>query len=192
VAVRRGTPITYETFLSCFGRVNDDCIRVMFGDGVPREESLAIADAKEAAFRSIIAAAVPLAPGLKALLDMLAGRGVLLAVGSSAPPENVALVLDNGGIRQWFRAIVDGSMVTRGKPAPDVFLAAARALGVTPADCAVIEDAPAGIQAAVAAGMLAIGVTTTHSAEQLKTAGAHVIFETPARIPPEFWAGTVI
>ena len=75
-----------------------------------------------------------------------------------------------------------------GKPAPDVFLLAAERLGVPAAACAVIEDAPAGIQAAVAAEMTPIGVATTHDSEELKDAGAIVIFPDLLSIPLEFLA----
>ena len=178
-----GVDLQYATFLSCFGRVNPDCIRIMFGEHIAEAESLRIADEKEAAFREIIRTDVPLAPGLTALLKALSANGVKLAVGSSAPPENVDLVLDAGGLRQAFGAVVDGSQVKRGKPAPDVFLRAAALMSLTPAECAVIEDAPAGIQAAKAAGMLGVGVATTHKAHELTAAGADVVFPTLADVP---------
>jgi beta-phosphoglucomutase family hydrolase len=186
----RGVELKYETFLSCFGRVNRDCIRILFGPEVPPAESDVIADAKEAAFRDIIRADVPLAPGISHVLKKLKERGIGIAVGSSAPPENVNLVLDSGGLRGLFDATVNGSEVQRGKPAPDVFLLAAKRLGIEPRDCAVIEDAPTGIAAAVAAGMLPVGVTTTHKAGELKEAGAKLIFAQPAEIlVEEFFRG---
>ncbi len=173
VAAQRGVELQYGTFLSCFGRVNADCIRIMFGDSVPAAEAEAIAARKEAAFRDLVRQRMPLAPGAVALLSSLQLAGASLAVGSSAPRENVDLVLDVGDIRRYFGGIVDGSQVTKGKPAPDVFLQAGRLLRIPSARCAVIEDAPAGILAARAAGMTAIGVSTTHSAQQLLDAGAH-------------------
>jgi len=142
-----------------------------------------IADRKEAAFRDIIRSNVPLAPGIESLLVKLKSRGAGMAVGSSAPPENVNLVLDAGHLRSWFDAVVDGTQVKQGKPAPDVFLRAAMLMDVPPARCAVIEDAPTGIQAAVAAGMLAVGVATTHRADELLAAGAAVCFPTLADVP---------
>ncbi|MGA2439710.1 MAG: HAD family phosphatase [Tepidisphaeraceae bacterium] len=175
----RGVILEYATFLSCFGRVNPDCIRALFGPGISAAESASIADAKEIAFRDIIRSNVPLAPGIVDLLKELKSRGVRTAVGSSAPPENIALVLDAGKLRPMFDAVVDGSEVTRGKPAPDVFLMAAERMGVRPERCSVIEDAPMGIAAAVAAGMLAIGVATTHAAQELTTAGAKFVFHQP-------------
>ncbi len=174
-AAQRGITLAYETFLSCFGRVNADCVRIMIGEDISPEESVRIAEAKEAAMRAIIRDRVPLAPATDSVLRALRNDGALLAVGSSAPPENVDLVLDAGRIRPHFSAVVDGSQVRRGKPAPDVFLLAAERLGLAPAACAVVEDAPAGIRAAVSAGMTAIGLATTHTPAQLLEAGAHVV-----------------
>jgi beta-phosphoglucomutase len=184
VAAQRGIDLKYETFLSCFGRVNADCIRIMLGEGIDDAEGLRIADSKEAAFRDAVRADVPLAVGTRQLLIALRSAGALLAVGSSAPPENVALVLDAGRIGEYFSATVDGSQVKQGKPAPDVFLQAGEALGITPANCAVIEDAPAGIRAARAAKMTAIGVATTHTEGQLLEAGAHAVLPELASLSP--------
>jgi beta-phosphoglucomutase family hydrolase len=175
----RGVKLDHKAFLSCFGRTNPDCIAVMFGPGISPAESDAIAQAKEVAFRDIIRAKVPLAPGIVDLLKELKSRGVRTAIGSSGPPENIALVLDAGKLRSMFDAVVNGSEVKRGKPAPDVFLLAAKRMGVPPGRCAVIEDAPPGIAAAVVAGMLPIGVATTHAAGELKDAGAKLVFDQP-------------
>jgi beta-phosphoglucomutase family hydrolase len=178
-AKARGVTLEHATFLSCFGRVNPDCIRILFGPGIGAAESASIADEKEIAFRRIIRANVPLAPGIVDLLTELKSRGFRTAIGSSAPPENIALVLEAGKLRGMFDAIVDGSQVKRGKPAPDVFLLAAERMGVPPNRCSVIEDAPMGIAAAVAAGMLPVGVATTHAAQELTDAGAKFVFDQP-------------
>ena len=172
----RGVHLEYPEFVSCFGRINPDCIRILFGE-VSTHESEAIAEEKESAFREIVRHDVPLAPGLTDFLQSLRARGIRTGIGSSAPPENVNLVLDAGKLRAMFDAVADGSQVSRGKPAPDVFLLAAERMGIPPKNCAVIEDAPAGITAAVAAGMLAIGVTTTNPAEKLREAGAQHLFK---------------
>jgi beta-phosphoglucomutase len=179
----RGVELSHPAFKSCFGRINPDCIPILFG---PRssEESLAIADEKEAAFRRIVRAHVPLIPGIVELLTNLTKLGVRLGVGSSGPPENVKALVEGGGIARFFSATVDGSQVQRGKPAPDVFLIGAQRLGVAPSACAVIEDAPVGIRAAVAAEMLPVGVTTTHSDADLRGAGAALIFRDPSNIDP--------
>ena len=182
-AEARGVHLQYDTFLSCFGRINADCIAILFGPDVSPDESNRIADEKEVAFREIVGKNVPLAPGLVPLLEGLRSRGIKLAVGSSGPSENVNLILGAGGIRPYFDAIVHGGEITRGKPAPDVFLLAAERLGVPAARCTVIEDAPAGIRAAVAAGTMPVAVATTHHAEELKDAGAIAVFPDLISIP---------
>jgi len=185
VAEPMGREIQYDTFLSCFGRVNPDCIAILFGKETPPDESARIADLKEAAFRDIVRRHVPLAPGLIEMLTSLGQAGVKLAVGSSGPVENVDLILNAGGIRKYFDGVVHGGDVKRGKPAPDVFLLAAERCGAKPGMCAVIEDAPAGIQAALAAGMMAVGVATTHDAQDLIDAGANATFKDLASVPLE-------
>ena len=174
VAAGREVELTREVFLSTFGQVNRDCIPTMFGS-VSEPELERIAEAKERAYREIVRADLPLAPGLFTRLDELQRAGARLAVGSSAPPENIDLVLDVGGLREYFPVSVDGTQVRHGKPAPDVFLLAAEKLGIAPARCVVIEDAPAGIRAARAAGMRAVGVATTQPEDALLEAGADAV-----------------
>ena len=98
-----------------------------------------------------------------------------MSVGSSAPPENVQLVLETASMTEYFSAAIDGDQVTNGKPAPDVFLLAAEKLELSPDRCTVVEDAPAGIRAARAAGMRAVAVQTTNTEADLREAGAHFI-----------------
>lgn len=172
----RGVKIEYPAFLSCFGRINPDCIRILFGPDVEPRESEQIADEKENAFREIIRSNIPLAPGVVELLKALRGIGVRCGVGSSGPRENVDLVVDGGGLRPLVDGVVNGSEITRGKPAPDVFLLASTRMGVSPHRCAVIEDAPAGIAAAIAAEMLPVAVTTTHDRHELEESGVKLIF----------------
>ncbi|MGE5608234.1 MAG: HAD family hydrolase [Bacillota bacterium] len=188
VARPRGVELSYTAFKSCFGRINPDCIPILFG---PRlgEEAVAIAEEKEAAFRRIVRTKVPLVHGIVGFLSALSSLGACLAVGSSGPPENVKALVEGGGIAHFFDATVDGTQVQRGKPAPDVFVIGAQRLGVPPAACAVIEDAPVGIRAAVTAGMVPIGVTTTHPEADLREAGATFVFREPAAIDPAWLVG---
>ncbi|MFU8839982.1 MAG: beta-phosphoglucomutase [Nitriliruptoraceae bacterium] len=96
-----------------------------------------------------------LLPGAISLVTDAKRRGMKVAIGSSS--KNARFVLDKLQITDLFDAIADGHTVERAKPAPDLFLAAADLLGVDPAHCIVIEDAGAGIDAALAAGMTAVG-----------------------------------
>jgi HAD superfamily hydrolase (TIGR01509 family) len=98
-----------------------------------------------------------------------------VAIGSSS--RNAPLVLDKLQIAAEFDAVADGNSVERAKPAPDLFLEAARRLGVDPAASVVIEDAASGVDAALAAGMIAVGVGPAD-----RVGHAHHRFDTPADV----------
>jgi beta-phosphoglucomutase len=95
-------------------------------------------------------------PGARELLDGLKKRGVKVAVGSAS--KNTRTVLAKLGILDEFAVIGDGHSVKHPKPAPDLFLWAAEKMNIPPHACVVVEDAAAGIEAALAAGMVAVGV----------------------------------
>jgi len=97
-----------------------------------------------------------LLPGVLNFLQLLKAHHKKIALGSAS--RNARLVLERTGILPLFDAIVDGTMVNKAKPNPEVFLKAAEGLGLPPTDCCVFEDAPAGVQAAKSAGMKVIGV----------------------------------
>lgn len=188
-ARRHGTELTREQFLSFNGLTNPDiCVR-LWGDRATPQFIAELATAKEAAFRRAIMADVPLAPGCRELLQQLSALRAGIAVGSSAPRENVDLVLDGGGIRPFFGAVVHADLVKRGKPAPDIFLRAAELLGVPPAQCVVVEDAPSGVRAARAAGMPAVGVLTNHTAAELLDEGARIVLPALADVRVEHVLG---
>src|SRR5262249_53771644 len=132
---------------------------------------------KEDLYRAAAKHGVALLPGVAALLEGLPEAGFQQAIGSSAPRENLDLILQLTGTSRYFEAIVSMEDTQRGKPDPEVFLVAAVKLGVPAARCLVIEDAPAGIQAARAGGMKSIGVTFVghHSDAKLKEAGADLV-----------------
>jgi beta-phosphoglucomutase len=90
------------------------------------------------------------------VLDALKARGVKVAIGSSS--RNTPLILRQIGLSDYFNAVADGNQITRSKPDPEVFLLAARLLGLPPSECLVVEDADAGVEAALAGGMKALGV----------------------------------
>jgi beta-phosphoglucomutase len=95
-------------------------------------------------------------PGVHELLKELRTAKILSAIASSS--KNASLVIDLLALKPYFQAIVDGRMVTKSKPAPDLFLRAAKEMGCNPLQCVVIEDATAGIEAGQAAGMMTIGL----------------------------------
>src|SRR3972149_6153742 len=162
MAQREGLTFTEAEFAPTFGQTSREIIAHFWAHGRYNDAEIAAMDAeKEATFREIIAKDFPAMPGVNKLLNDLHATGWKLAVGSSGPPENVQMALDRLGKRDIFDAIVTGMDVTRGKPDPQVFLLAAQRLGVPPSRCAVIEDAPAGVAAANAAGMTSVGLMST-------------------------------
>jgi HAD superfamily hydrolase (TIGR01509 family) len=115
----------------------------------------------------------PVFEGLLELMGVLSGHFRLaLASGSERPV--IEAVLDIGGLRGFFSAVVSASEVARGKPAPDIFLRAAELLEVAPERCWVIEDSKPGVAAGLAAGMRVIAITNTHPADELGHA-SHVV-----------------
>ncbi|MGZ3354252.1 MAG: HAD family hydrolase, partial [Isosphaeraceae bacterium] len=110
-------------------------------------------------------------------LDALTDRGVRLAIGSSGARANLELTVRECGLDGRFAAIAALEDITRGKPDPQVFLVASARSGIEPARSIVFEDAPVGIQAAKAAGMYAVGLTTSHPARALWDAGADEVVE---------------
>lgn len=109
-------------------------------------------------------------PGSQEYISLLSKNRIPLAVASGAASEIIELILEKLAVRPFFSAIAAANDVKKGKPDPEIFLLAAEKLGVSPEFCIVIEDAKNGIQAAKAAGMKAIGITTTHTRNDLKEA----------------------
>ena len=117
-------------------------------------------------------------PGLAEVLTTLGQRAIPRAVASSGHPDKIRFSLDRVGLAPHFDILCSAVEVSAGKPAPDLFLLAAQRLGADPATCAVIEDSIFGIEAALRAGMLAIGFSSSHPADALYEAGAHKVFGT--------------
>jgi beta-phosphoglucomutase len=162
-----GLTITEEQFASTFGQTSREIIARFWGSDLSREDAEALDARKEAIYRDLIRERFPAMDGSVELIDALADAGFRLAVGSSGPPENVELTLDCLGRASRFNAVVTGRDVTRGKPDPQVFQTAAERLGLPPARCIVVEDAPVGITAARAAGMASVALVGTVAADRL-------------------------
>lgn len=164
---RLGVPFTRQMLDRTLGQHNATIFPMWLGQDLQPGRLAELADEKEALYRSVAIQALQPIEGAVPLVKRLNEAKVPLAVGSSGPRDNVALALQKLGILQDFAAVVTGDDVTRGKPAPDIFLLAARRLGVDPRHCVVIEDAEQGVEAARAAGMRVVAVTTSLPAERL-------------------------
>ena len=170
-----GRPITEEAFVPTFGRVNREIFHHLWGDAFADEEIRRWGDWKEVEYRRIVTERFPGMEGAVELLDALKAAGFALAVGSSGPPENVAVAVKGLGREGLFDATVNGREVTHGKPHPEVFLKAAEKLRIEPRSCAVVEDSLAGLEAARRAGMTPIGLTGTFPRGRLAAKAALVV-----------------
>jgi beta-phosphoglucomutase len=167
MARRLGADVTRADFERTFGRPNHQIIPELLRRDVPADQLRGIDRAKEAEFRRIVSGSIDPLPGVCDLIEALQASGFALAIGSSGPRENIDTILSALGLTGFFATIISGWDVQVGKPDPEVFLKAAAGVGIEPAGCCVFEDVPAGIQAAKAAGMKCVAVTTTHPAGSL-------------------------
>lgn len=158
-----------------YGKGNDEIIPRLLPEAVKTHTIKDLGDEKEAIYREIYASTIAPVPGLVEFLADLTANGVKCAVGSSAQVENVDFVLDSLGIRKYFSAIVNGDMVVKAKPDPAIYLLALEKLGLPAAECLVMEDSFAGIEAARRAGIKAVGIATTNTHEALETADVEMI-----------------
>lgn len=150
-----------------YGRTNRDWITNLFGK-LTEEQLEAYAFEKEQLFRELYAPIIEPVKGLVTFLELLKANNIPRSIATSAPRANVDFVLNATGIGHYFDIILDESMVSRGKPDPEIYLKSAKALNLPNAQCIVIEDSLSGVAAAKASGSKVIGITTTHSEEELR------------------------
>lgn len=149
-----------------YGRTNKDWLRNVFGE-LDKETLKKYADEKEQLFRDLYEKDIKPLDGLVDFLTGMEQQGIAKAIATSAPRENVDFTLEKTGLTHFFDTILDESFVTKGKPDPEIYVKTAKALGFAPDHCIVIEDSLSGVKAGKAAGCKVIGITTTHSAEEL-------------------------
>ncbi len=161
LANRLGLPFDRERNNLCRGVSRMESLEIVLGekrDAYTAEEKLRFAQEKNEDYRAYLALMTPedVPKDVKAALKTLKQEGYLLAIGSSS--KNARLILENVGMLEAFDAISDGTNISHSKPHPEVFLKAAQMLGVAPQGCAIVEDAEAGIQAGLAAGILTFAI----------------------------------
>jgi beta-phosphoglucomutase family hydrolase len=167
---RKGVDLTREHFMRLFGQRPDTIVKEIMGDNVPPAEFNAINTAKQADFRRRATGRIRSLPGAVELIKSLGKHSIKQAIASSAPPENIEVVIRGLNIESCFQAIAFGYEVPEGKPSPQIFLLAAKKLGAKPANCIVFEDAIAGVEGAKSAGMKCVAVTNSHPGSKLKKA----------------------
>jgi HAD superfamily hydrolase (TIGR01509 family) len=176
---RCGVTLTVEEWCGVIGTWSEGHDEQWFARLCAQSTDAPARDAYFAERRRIFEEIVPADPmrGIPELLDALRGAAIPIAIASSAPARWVAGAVERLGIRPLFDAVVTGDEVLHRKPAPDVYLEAARRLGVDPARSVAIEDSGPGIAAARAAGMKAIAIphwlTHTHDLTAADLTVAH-------------------
>jgi beta-phosphoglucomutase family hydrolase len=164
-----GIKISIEEIGGKFGGTNRVYLTSLFGQ-LTDEQIKQYAEEKEKIYRDIYASQIQLPYGLKQLLEELQANKIAMGVATSGILPNVDFVLDHTGIRKYFKCIIDDSMVSKGKPDPEIFLIAAKKIGAEPSRCVIFEDSQVGIQAGLNAGIKVIGITSTNPAEKIKHA----------------------
>ncbi len=172
-AGRHGLPPLDMTQRARFdGKRNREIFPDLFGRELTEDEHAAFADEKESLYRELSRGSLTPMPGLVRFLDLLDAHGVPYAIATSAPAPNVPHALGEMGLTDRLTRIMRSGQVGRGKPFPDVFLAAAKLLAVPAERCLAFEDAPLGVLAAKAAGMRCVALTTSFDYDALVKAGA--------------------
>lgn len=165
-----------EDFLvkKVYGRTNKEWLPELFGN-ISEKELNSYGDEKEKMFRDLYKEKLEPVRGLDQFLQQMKVKDVKMAVATSAPKENADFILSNLGIEHYFEAILDSSHVEKGKPHPQVYLKVSASINSDPDNCIVLEDSLAGVKAGLDAGCKVIGITTTHSKEELSN--CHLVID---------------
>jgi len=143
--------------------INPEIVKRTLGNHLSEEEVETISNEKEALFRNSFDPEEDVIKGFMDFADALKKNKIPMVIGSAAPPENIDYFMDRLEIRHYFEGIVSEDDVTKGKPAPEVFLKASRIIGIQIEDCVVFEDSPTGAEASAKAGSKTIAVLSTKS-----------------------------
>lgn len=167
-----GAPEPPELWRLTIGRPSHEAVSELLGRPLPPAEARRLARRKQELYARLAAAGLPAVAGAAEFVRALGALGVPRALATSASRPDVERVLAPLGLLEHFPVVVSAEDIVRGKPDPEVYLRAARGLGVAPGGCLVFEDSVVGVQAARAAGMRVVGVATAHTAAELRAAGA--------------------
>ena len=177
-----GRPVERGDFADTFGKRNDELLRHLFGMQLDDGWIERVSDTKERAYRLLVREqGLEAAAGAFDWLARLHEAGWKQALATSAPLPNIDAVFEALALGRFLDAVVSADEVGRGKPDPAIFLEAAQRLGLAPARCVVVEDAPAGLEAARRAGMASIGILSSHH----PTLQADVVVDSLERLPPD-------
>ncbi len=171
---RHHVPLQPDQFHAQNHGTIEEMISRFFGNDLPGEKIRELGAEKEQTYRDLYRESVKEVNGLTALLEWASAKGLKIGLSTMGNTENIDFILDNLSIRSYFDAIVGGDQVSKGKPDPEIFIRTLENLDVLPGEAVVFEDSQGGITAAESAGAKIIGLSTTHTAEELMTWGASV------------------
>ena len=189
LAEKEGLEFSDKFFNDTFGMQNAQIIPMLVRRELVQGELEDMSDWKEQRYRDIVSEKLSLSQGAEKLLAELKEKGFRLAIGSSAPKVNLDLIFRCLKLDNYINACVTKEDVKNGKPSPETFLKAAQKLSLLPRHCVVVEDAVHGIEAARAAGMPVIALTTTRDREDLS--GADIIADNLDELKVEDFVGLV-
>ncbi len=149
----------------CYGK-NEELLERIFPNRFSPEEKKQMSFEKEKAYQTAFTPSLQLISGLPAFLEKAYQKHIPMAIGSAAIMYNIDFVLNGLHLHHYINAVVSADDVKNSKPHPETFTKCALALGISPANCIVFEDAPKGVEAAKNAGMKAIVITTLHEAAE--------------------------
>jgi HAD superfamily hydrolase (TIGR01509 family) len=152
-----------ETLKQMLGKRNDELVVAFFGEHLKEEEIFGHGAAKERLYRQMMAPVFEqnVVDGVVEFVRAAHEAGIGCALATNAEPLNAEFVLTKLGLKECFRAVVDGHQVLKAKPDPEVILKAAAELGISPRNCVMFEDSPGGMQAARSAGTWLVALLTT-------------------------------
>ena len=177
-----GRAVSERDFADSFGKRNDEILRELFGTRVTPEWMARVSAEKEKAYRRQVRThGLDALPGALEWLARLQEAGWRQALASSAPRANIEAVLAVVDMQRHLQAVVSADEVGHGKPDPALFLESARRLRLPARRCVVVEDAPAGIEAARRAGMRSIGVLSHHH----RRLSADLVVPSLEELPPD-------
>jgi HAD superfamily hydrolase (TIGR01509 family) len=164
---KHGHHLTDEQLLNkVYGRTNKEWLTNLFGP-LPEATVHAYAEEKEAFYRQLFEHDIKPVKGLLPFLDLLDKYNIARAIGTSAPQSNVAFTLSKTHTEKYFSTILKDSDIEHSKPNPEIYIKAAERLGFPSANCIVFEDSLSGVKAGKASGAKVVGITTTHTKEEL-------------------------
>lgn len=179
-------PLDPRSYSSMLGRTSQDILNgYLDAQSIPMvlSSQTALISSKERFLRKFVRKGVQTTPGVIRWLDFFKRNQIPCAVASSGEMGNIVAVLESLVLSDYFAAIVSGAQLRLSKPDPGIFLLAAASLGAQPENCMVVEDAPAGIQAAKSAHMFCCALATTLPREELKQ--ADLVLDDLSQVDPE-------